>query len=465
MPNGLSIHIGLNHVDASSYNGWAGTLSGCENDARAMQKIADGCGYSSKLMLNEEATAAAVCEAIGTSAQSLYKGDYFLLTYSGHGGQVDDVNGDEDDAMDETWVLYDRELIDDELYSLWSQFTAGVRIFVLSDSCHSGTVLKQMFYKSLPHEQLRSTFRGMPATPRYRNMPLDVQQKAQAKNRDLYRTLQWVAGNTRDTPISASVVLISGCQDNQLSMDGDANGLFTQNLLQVWSSGSFQGDYPGFHSQITAKMPGSQTPNYYKVGTGDAEFEAGKPFEIIASASAQPSDTDTTSASTGATTDTTGTTDTTDTTSETPAAAIMNPTISGPSSTDKATPPTFDVDRGGNPYYVLEIARVSTLFDAPPDTNNSEYYGTWADMNQPARLTGAQFQVPKEAWDAISGNATLYFRVCTTSSEDAWNDFHVSEVGSLTVSDAKSRAVPHPSARPPVRRRHPRRGLGSPDLR
>jgi hypothetical protein len=86
-------------------------------------------------------------------------------------------------------------------------------------------------------------------------------------------------------------------------------------------------------------------------------------------------------------------------------------------------------------------------------------------MNQPARLTEPKFQIPQEGWDAISGNATLYFRVCTTSSEDSWNDFHVSEVGSITVSDARSRAIPHPSLRPPVRRRHPRRGLGHPDLR
>jgi len=42
--------------------------------------------------------------------------------------------------MDETWVLYDRQLVDDELYKIWSKFKPGVRILVLSDSCHSGTV-------------------------------------------------------------------------------------------------------------------------------------------------------------------------------------------------------------------------------------------------------------------------------------------------------------------------------------
>ena len=43
----------------------------------------------------------------------------FPLTFSGHGGQVDDVSRDEDDLgdqadkQDETWCLFDAQLIDD----------------------------------------------------------------------------------------------------------------------------------------------------------------------------------------------------------------------------------------------------------------------------------------------------------------------------------------------------------------
>ena len=95
MAKGISLHIGLNRVDPAAYNGWAGTLAGCENDARSMKQIADACGYSSRIMLNDQATSAAVCEAIGQTAQDLAAGDYFLLSYSGHGGQVEDCNGDD----------------------------------------------------------------------------------------------------------------------------------------------------------------------------------------------------------------------------------------------------------------------------------------------------------------------------------------------------------------------------------
>ena len=34
------------------------------------------------------------------------------------------------------------------------------------------------------------------------------------------------------------MILISGCQDNQTSMDGDHNGAFTEQLLRVWDQGN-----------------------------------------------------------------------------------------------------------------------------------------------------------------------------------------------------------------------------------
>src|SRR6266699_5033976 len=132
MANARSIHIGLNNVNPDDYNGWDGALSGCINDANDMQAIADGLGYQSLLLTNSDATADRVIAEIGQSATDLQPGEILFLSYSGHGGQVDDVNGDEEDALDETWVLWDRQFIDDELYALWGQFTAGVRIVVLS---------------------------------------------------------------------------------------------------------------------------------------------------------------------------------------------------------------------------------------------------------------------------------------------------------------------------------------------
>jgi hypothetical protein len=106
MTNAKSIHIGLNHVDPDCYNGWDGALAGCINDANDMQSIADGLGYQSMTLIDSTATADRVIAEIGQVATELQPGDILFLSYSGHGGQVDDVNGDEDEGLDETWVLW-----------------------------------------------------------------------------------------------------------------------------------------------------------------------------------------------------------------------------------------------------------------------------------------------------------------------------------------------------------------------
>jgi hypothetical protein len=36
--------------------------------------------------------------------------------------------------------------------------------------------------------------------------------------------------------VKDSVILLSGCQDNQYSQDDEFNGLFTSNLLEVWNN-------------------------------------------------------------------------------------------------------------------------------------------------------------------------------------------------------------------------------------
>lgn len=270
MAKGVSLHIGINHVDPVHYEGWDGALTACEFDAKDMRTLAQKQGFKqSTLLLSAQATAEAVTEAIVSAAKALKKGDLFLLTYSGHGGQVRDTNADEKDPgrMDETWVCFNRQLIDDELYELWGKFKAGVRVFVLSDSCHSGTVT-----------------RAVPASigggPRRRAMPRIVGAKVEHAHAKLYRSLQQKHPAAENTNVRASVLLISGCMDNQYSLDGDRNGLFTGTLKKVWKGGKFKGSYRKFRDVIISTMPDDQTPNYYLVGAENTVFEAQKPFTI-----------------------------------------------------------------------------------------------------------------------------------------------------------------------------------------
>jgi len=91
----------------------------------------------------------------------------------------------------------------------------------------------------------------------------------------------WVFREGQDRgDVRATVILISGCQDNQLSVDLPAGGLFTQALLRVWDNGSFKGSYSRFHRYIRAQMPPTQTPNYFVVGAINHAFEHQMPFAI-----------------------------------------------------------------------------------------------------------------------------------------------------------------------------------------
>jgi hypothetical protein len=287
----LSVHIGLNAVGAAHYEGWSGELTACEFDARDMAAIAKAAGMKPTVLLTKQATRARALSAVRAACKQLQSGDLLFLTYSGHGGQIPDVTGEEDDKLDETWCLYDGQLIDDEMYAELSRFAAGVRILVLSDSCHSGTVLRAMPPPG-----------GVPAGARSKMMPPAVGLRTYREHQAFYDKLQQnlvrtsgkastpdpdtalaqVAVSNRRISIAnackASVILISGCQDNQTSMDGDHNGAFTEQLLRVWNHGKYRGNYAKFHAAIKANMPPTQVPNLFTLGpvTG---FVTQQPFQ------------------------------------------------------------------------------------------------------------------------------------------------------------------------------------------
>lgn len=289
-PKALSLHIGLNGVSAAAYAGWSGPLAACEFDALDMVAIAKSKGMKSTLLLTKKGTRANVLAAMRAAAKALVAGDLFFMSYSGHGGQVPDVSGDEADKQDETWCLYDGQLIDDELYFELSQFKAGVRVLVVSDSCHSGTVTR--------------AGPPVPGTPSQRPklMPAAVGQRVYAAHKAFYDKLQQdvakAAGGASADPDTAlanvavsgrltaivkkfnpAVILISGCQDNQTSMDGDHNGAFTEQLLKVWNHGAFTGNYALLHARARQGLPPTQSPNLFTLGAA-ADFLKQTPFTV-----------------------------------------------------------------------------------------------------------------------------------------------------------------------------------------
>jgi hypothetical protein len=282
-------------VDPAHYDGWSGDLIACENDATDMMAIAMAQGFDARKILTRNATRRALLDGIAHAAARVTAGDIFLLTFSGHGGYLDDQNGEEEDGQDETLCLYDGELIDDELYRAFGAFAAGVRILVVSDSCHSGTVVwftelldKGAIEALAPQLRDAVTELAIASTERCqrraRYMPADVGARVYQRNKAFYDAI------TSDPALAdaqgsvvASVILLSGCQDDQESMDGNANGVFTGALKTAWANGAFAGGYADFISAIAdtiADQGEPQVPGWIAIGAVNPNFEAQRPFSV-----------------------------------------------------------------------------------------------------------------------------------------------------------------------------------------
>jgi len=272
MAKGVSLHIGLNNVDPKHYSEWNGQLYGCEHDAKDFMELAIDQNFEVfDLLLTKNATRSNFIKAINEIADNISPGDFFLLTFSGHGNQKKDTGNDEKDGFDETWCLYDAQLLDDEIYQLLSLFDSGTRILIIADSCHSGSVAQLVSVEESVDDQREKN--------RFRFIPEDVAQAVYSQNRFFYeKIIQKLAVSKRE--VKASVILFSACQDDQRAIDGFSNGLFTETLLYVWDDGWFNENYNDFYANVLKEMPNAQTPRMSNIGIINTEFNNQSPFKI-----------------------------------------------------------------------------------------------------------------------------------------------------------------------------------------
>jgi hypothetical protein len=261
-----ALHLGLNLVDPDHYDGWDGKLDACVNDSEFYKSLSTKAGFEKIIILqNDEATSDAVLQHLASCAGDLESGDLFFFTYSGHGSQVRDINNDEaDDEFDETWCLFNRQLIDDELFEAFKGFNRGVKIFMVSDSCHSGSVSR------LARPLLKP-----------RRAPEGISQRTILKNKSVYMPILTRSRVTRDG-LGAQVLQFSGCQDEQLSYEFGENGLFTtvfkktledsENMSYAAFFKMVSGEVPKILEEATAPDVLVQNPNMFNYGNSEFDF-------------------------------------------------------------------------------------------------------------------------------------------------------------------------------------------------
>lgn len=264
----LSLHIGLNTLDMQTW-GPQKQLNGCENDAKDMSAVARSRGFSPDVLRTAQATVETVWARMVNASAQLVSGDYFFLTYSGHGSQLKndarEWGEDEPDGLDETWCLYNGHLLDDMLYAALCKFARGVRVFVMSDSCHSGTVTRGAVDLA---KSPRVSTSPVPTGAIAKFLPLEVTQRAFDTHKSVdERSADWPLLPKSKPLANAKVVLISGCRDHQESLDLGSNGAMTAAFLRIWDNGSYDRNFNHLVEGLQRDLESyGQTPDLFAYG-------------------------------------------------------------------------------------------------------------------------------------------------------------------------------------------------------
>lgn len=283
MPKGFSLHIGLNQLDTHHYSG-VPALKAAVNDALFWEKFASENGYQSALLTNEDATSVEILKQLKALSAMMAAGDILLLTYAGHGGQImnDKISASNNERFNQTWCLYDRQLLDDELYEAFSRFPKGVRITVVSDSCHSGTVVRaeelnltQLLSDTLAGLNMARGIasRQLPASAQ-RSLLYHFQQSIYQPLLDRYKSMR------RSGRVEASVKLLAACQDHQQTFDGARNGIFTEALDHVLALPEYRHATAGALIQAVCARYSFPNPQFFEYGGIIPAYDANGPFDI-----------------------------------------------------------------------------------------------------------------------------------------------------------------------------------------
>nr|QBK90494.1 MAG: caspase [Pithovirus LCPAC103] len=197
--------IGINYI------GTRGELRGCINDIQNVHDMLLSRSYSEHNitvltdLTEEKPTRANIIhhfkKLIYNSASQLY------FHYAGHGSQIRDTDGDEEDGLDECLIPVDYKsagvIVDDELKEILMLLRADQKLFAVMDCCHSGTGLDLRY-----------------------NLYVRV------GGSDLV-----LVQNKRVAATLGQCVLLSGCQDSQTSadayIDDKSQGAMTYAFLEA----------------------------------------------------------------------------------------------------------------------------------------------------------------------------------------------------------------------------------------
>jgi hypothetical protein len=258
----LALLIG---IDAYPYCPPGLQLQGCVNDTMLWKDVLTspsfGFGFNDEAitaLVDKQATRDGILGAFDELIAKVGPDDVVFVQYSGHGSQVPAARrGDEGDSLSETIVPSDardpsdtgprRDITDDEIYEKLVALTSKtVRVTVVFDSCHSGSVTRDV-----------SAARVRRIEPDLRQVPAALTSAPATRS----------AGPSGWLPPGTRYTLLAGCRDEELSHEhaleegkhGALTWFLTRALAAARPGASYRDVFEAAAAGVTGVYP-SQHP-------------------------------------------------------------------------------------------------------------------------------------------------------------------------------------------------------------
>lgn len=234
-------------------------LAGCVNDASNWAEALRRLDFDVALLQDQAATRTGILQAFESVLSSSKAGDVIAFQFAGHGTQVDDLDGEEEDALDEAFCPVDfatgRFLIDDDIKAVIARLKPGVNLTCFIDCCHSGTITRAMAPGGRPA--------GVPPGSRARFIPYSKTRS------ELHRTFR-ASGEAGDVPSVArgaapagmKEVCFSACQPHEVAYEAAGAGQFTTRAVKILLSGA-ELTNGAFMEQVTTAFGASPAQHPY----------------------------------------------------------------------------------------------------------------------------------------------------------------------------------------------------------
>jgi hypothetical protein len=152
----VQVGLGYKHMASSGL-----ALHGCANDVQSFASFfrEHSVKFTSHLVCSDEVVDVECTQMLGGALadilcalkmtkdamdRSVAKEKYLFFNFSGHGTQVVDLDGDEEDGFDEALCPNDFDVsgsLTDDVLCRWLESLPAHRLFAVCDCCHSGTTL------------------------------------------------------------------------------------------------------------------------------------------------------------------------------------------------------------------------------------------------------------------------------------------------------------------------------------